>query len=201
MVIVCLITIVAGVAILDGDGNRRQIREMEHRERLAMIDRGLILAGARPEQFERRTGVGSAASDVSAARFRTQGVIMIGCGLALAVIIGFAGGAPRVGVGIGGGSPCSARRFCSTAKRWRVSPLTRDPASPPRRFRASSSRSIVRPIDSLSRKASTHAHYSSRSPALPLFGEGLSFAWHPNGTFPGKVHENTLILRGIRVAF
>jgi hypothetical protein len=83
--------------------SRRRIREMEHRERLAMIERGLAPSPeADPAGFERRTGIARAAQSPHAARNRSAGVILIGFGLALAVLIAFAAGQPGVGLGIGG---------------------------------------------------------------------------------------------------
>jgi hypothetical protein len=133
MTILCLVTIVAGVAVLwMAMQNRRHIRELEHRERLAMIDRGLVPPPELdPEQFERGTGVGSAGSNVSAARFRTLGVIMIGCGLALMMIIGFAGDAPRAALGVGGAFAVLGAAFFFNGKMMsRVEPFDARPRVP-----------------------------------------------------------------------
>src|SRR4030095_2366042 len=94
--------ILSGVAVIwMAMQSRRQIREMEHRERLAMIERGL---GAAPEVdpagFGRRVCGGRRAP--AAARARSSGVIMISLGFALIFMISFAAGEPGVGVGIGG---------------------------------------------------------------------------------------------------
>ena len=53
------VLILAGVAVLwMAMSNRRRFREMEHRERLAMIDRGLIPPPeVDPDGFERRAGL------------------------------------------------------------------------------------------------------------------------------------------------
>jgi hypothetical protein len=76
---------------------------MEHRERLAMIQRGLIPAPELdPLGFEEAMGELSTAS-TSADRWRTAGVTFIGLGLGLMMLIGFAAGEPGVGLGIGGG--------------------------------------------------------------------------------------------------
>src|SRR5262245_55519497 len=99
MVIVFSLIICAGAGLMIAAmGNRRRMREMTHRERLAMIDRGLVPAlesdplGRSPHSREER-GV----------RYRTAGVLMIGLGLGLAVLIGFAAGQFDIGFGIGGG--------------------------------------------------------------------------------------------------
>lgn len=95
--------IFAGVAVLWMSMQyRRRFREMEHRERLAMIDRGLIPPPERdPERFELQAGLSQPESE-AAARSRSVGIIMIGLGLAFMVLITFAGGSPQTGIGIGG---------------------------------------------------------------------------------------------------
>jgi len=96
--------ILAGVAVLwMAMQSRRRIREMEHRERLAMIERGLVPPPELdPALFERRTGMTSGPEPHSAARSRSIGVMVIGVGLGMMILITFAGGAPSMGVGIGG---------------------------------------------------------------------------------------------------
>lgn len=78
---------------------RSQQLEMQHRERMAMIERGqvpidpphvvhrLISGGGRP-------GAGS--------RSMSLGIIVVAFGLGLMTIISIAGGSPEIGVGIGG---------------------------------------------------------------------------------------------------
>ena len=97
-----VLMIFAGVAVLwIAMWNRRHIRELEHRERLAMIDRGLIPPPELdPAGFETRSGV--ARPSRTGERARSAGVIMIGLGLGLAMLIGFTAGEPDIGVGIGG---------------------------------------------------------------------------------------------------
>jgi hypothetical protein len=81
-----------------------RVRELEIRERIAMIERGLVPAPEadprgfdnvmqRLEQRDRRYGTG---------RHRRAGVTMIGVGVGLMVLIGFAGGEPNSAIGIGG---------------------------------------------------------------------------------------------------
>ena len=105
LVLVLSLVILAGVAVLwMAIVSRRRVREMEHRERLAMIERGLApTPEADPAGFERRTGVARPPQPPQAARSRSAGVILIGFGLGLGVLIAFAAGEPEVGVGIGGG--------------------------------------------------------------------------------------------------
>ena len=83
--------------------SRRHIREMAHRERLAMIERGLVPPPeVDPAAFEGKTGLARSRRSQASARMRSAGVIMVGFGLALLVLISFAGGSPGIGVGIGG---------------------------------------------------------------------------------------------------
>jgi hypothetical protein len=74
---------------------------MEHRERLAMIERGLIPSPeADPLGFEAAT---SGSYDGSRAeRWRTAGITIAGLGLALMTLLSFTAGEPGVGIGVGG---------------------------------------------------------------------------------------------------
>ena len=99
--------ILAGVAIIwMAMQSRRQIREMEHRERLAMIERGVVPPPeVDPERFERSIAARRAAQASNSrggARARSAGIIMIGLGLALMMLISMAGDSPETGIGIGG---------------------------------------------------------------------------------------------------
>lgn len=104
------VVFIMGMIILAGVGlliatmmNRRKMREMTHRERLAMIERGLIPSPERdPAGFESATGLTTRPADAGT-RYRTAGVLMIGLGLGLMILITFTAGAPAVGIGVGGG--------------------------------------------------------------------------------------------------
>jgi hypothetical protein len=85
--------------------NRRKLREMEHRERLAMIQHGLMPAPeVDPYEFDLRAGIepGPDAESPSASRWRTGGVFFLGLGLALMMLLSVAAGQPEAGVGVGG---------------------------------------------------------------------------------------------------
>jgi hypothetical protein len=76
---------------------------MEHRERLAMIERGILPAPELdPAAFERRLSGLRPPETPGAIRARSSGVIMISMGLAFMFMISFAAGSPGVGIGIGG---------------------------------------------------------------------------------------------------
>ncbi len=102
-VIVTVTVIIAGVALLlMAMVNRRKLLEMKHRERLAMIERGILPAPeVDPNGFERRA-LGMRPPSRSSVRFRSAGILMIGVGFALMLLISYAGGAPEPGIGVGG---------------------------------------------------------------------------------------------------
>ena len=82
--------------------NRRAVREMEHRERLAMIQRGLLPAPESDplgfeEGVEAFTGAG-----LKSERWRTAGTLTVGLGVALMILLTFSAGEFSVGFGVGG---------------------------------------------------------------------------------------------------
>jgi predicted cobalt transporter CbtA len=97
--------ILAGVSLMIAAMfNRRGLREMEHRERLAMIERGLMPSPeSDPGGFESAAGFKSSAESPAGVRYRTAGVLMIGFGLALLMLITFSAGDASAGFGVGGG--------------------------------------------------------------------------------------------------
>jgi hypothetical protein len=83
-----------------------RVRELEIRERIAMIERGLVPAPevdprgferamGRLERHERRVYAGGA-------RHRRAGVTLIGVGFGLMVLIAFSAGEESVAIGVGG---------------------------------------------------------------------------------------------------
>lgn len=143
--LIMTLLILAGVAVLwMAMKSRRVIREMEHRERLAMIERGLMPAPETdPGGFERRGGLSPAPVSPAVSRMRSAGVILIGLGLAMMMLLSFVAGAPGVGVGVGGAfavlgaafivnSVLAARLDESSAHPGRSSPSAyRKPSEPP----------------------------------------------------------------------
>src|ERR1041384_2593256 len=83
---------------------KSRVRELEIRERIAMIERGLVPAPETdPRGFERAMAQrDSVLLSQSPSRSRSAGVIIIGFGMALMVLIAFAGGEPGAGIGVGG---------------------------------------------------------------------------------------------------
>jgi hypothetical protein len=88
-----------------------RVRELEVRERIAMIERGLVPPPEKdPNGFDRamqvvdrtRAARWERAERRSPARFRTAGVTLMGIGFGLMLLISVAGQNPSAGVGVGG---------------------------------------------------------------------------------------------------
>ena len=88
--------------------NRQRLRELAMRERIALIEKGLMpspeVDPGRFDQFDRleRLMVLRSRISPSASRYRSLGIMMIGFGLAFTVLLSFAAGVPGAGFGIGG---------------------------------------------------------------------------------------------------
>lgn len=88
--------------IIASMNNKRRLKEMHHRERLAMIQAGLMPSPELdPAGFESAAGLGRRPA-VRGDRYRTAGVAMIGLGLGLLVLIGGAFEEISIGIGVGG---------------------------------------------------------------------------------------------------
>jgi Domain of unknown function (DUF6249)/Protein of unknown function (DUF3040) len=118
MLIVTTLVIVSGVVLLVmAMQGRRRVREMQHLERLAMIERGLVPPPeSDPTLFERHSGLEPTPSSRPAQRWRTAGITMIGFGLALVFLIGVASGEPEVGIGLGGAFAMVGAAFLFNAR-------------------------------------------------------------------------------------
>jgi hypothetical protein len=91
-----------------------RVRELEVRERIAMIERGLVPPPEKdPQGFDRAMSrydrIRDEARDQdwlrpgrSHSRYRTGGVTLMGIGFGLMLLISVAGGAPEAGIGVGG---------------------------------------------------------------------------------------------------
>ena len=104
VVMMSMIVLAGAALMIAAMMNRRKIREMAHRERIAMIERGLIPSPeSDPAGFEAASGLRPARETSSAAiRFRTSGIILIGIGFGLMLLITFTAGQPAIGFGVGG---------------------------------------------------------------------------------------------------
>jgi hypothetical protein len=108
LVVFTLFILAGAVVLAMAMQSRRRIREMEHRERLAMIDRGLVPPPeANPVEFERHLNrmsdyYGRMPPSNSSIRQRNAGVIFIGLGMGFLILIAFAANEPEVAFGVGG---------------------------------------------------------------------------------------------------
>ena len=79
---------------------RSQQLEMQHRERMAMIERGQVPIDSPHPLLRLGSGVGR--SSAAGSRSMSVGIVVIAFGLGLMTIIGIAAGAPDIALGIGG---------------------------------------------------------------------------------------------------
>ena len=101
VVIVFAILVAGGLTIvISGMRHRARILEMMHRERIAMIDKGIVPPPERdPELFEQNV---RQRRGVAAQRMQSVAIVTIGFGLALALLISITARSPEIGLGIGG---------------------------------------------------------------------------------------------------
>jgi hypothetical protein len=100
-----IVAIIGGItAGIVSTVTRGRVRELEIRERIAMIERGIVPPPeSDPETFDRRMqSVQQFQRGHAAPRHRSAGVILIAVGLGLVVLLTYAGGVPREALGIGG---------------------------------------------------------------------------------------------------
>jgi len=88
---------------------RARVRELEIKERIAMIERGLVPPPeVDPRGFEHAMNRYDRLADLSGrinrggARHRRAGITLLGVGFGLMFLIGIAGEEPHAGVGVGG---------------------------------------------------------------------------------------------------
>ena len=82
---------------------RSRVRELEVRERIAMIERGLVPPPeVDPRGFDRAMDRYDRYRYRAPGRHRRAGVTIIGVGFGLMLLIGVAGGATSEGIGVGG---------------------------------------------------------------------------------------------------
>ena len=82
---------------------RARVRELEVRERIAMIERGMVPPPeVDPRGFDRAMDRYERARDRSPGRHRRAGVTLMGVGFGLMLLIGVAGDNMSSGIGVGG---------------------------------------------------------------------------------------------------
>jgi uncharacterized protein DUF6249 len=83
--------------------SKARVRELEVRERIAMIERGLVPPPeVDPRGFDRAMHRYDRARYRSPARHRRAGITLMGVGFGLVMLIGVAGGSMNQGIGVGG---------------------------------------------------------------------------------------------------
>ena len=101
--VVLMSVLVAGViVIMMALRYRARSMEMLHRERLAMIERGLMPPPEVNPAHAAWRGEAPRAGDGASARSLTAGIVIIALGFAFMTLIGIAANAPDVAVGLGG---------------------------------------------------------------------------------------------------
>ena len=129
--LVFVMGMVAGVVvILMAMRRRSQFLEMQHRERMAMIERGMPLQN---EPDPLRTMVKRRAAGAGSSRSMTLGIVIVAVGLGLMSIVGIAAGTPDVGIGIGGAIMIVGTAFIinSIVSRNMAPAQPETPATPP----------------------------------------------------------------------
>lgn len=103
-VLVAVLMLVLGTfIILMAMWRRMKYREMHHRERMAMIERGLAPpAEADPSSPLAQLRLHEQHRTVTGRRMLSGGIAIIGFGLGLIVLIGIAGQSPETAMGLGG---------------------------------------------------------------------------------------------------
>jgi phosphate/sulfate permease len=130
--LVFVMGMVAGViVILMAMRQRSHLLEMQHRERMAMIERGMP-PNDQPHRLHTLVRRPAAAGSGST-RSMTLGIVIVAVGLGLMSIVGIAAGTPDVGIGIGGAIMIVGTAFIinSIVSRNMAPAQPETPASPP----------------------------------------------------------------------
>jgi Domain of unknown function (DUF6249) len=141
-----VIAIIGGITVaIVSTIMRSRLRELEIRERIAMIERGLVPPPEKdPQGFDRAMNrydaqvraYGEEWQGRSPGRYRSAGITMMGIGLGLMLMITFAGNDPNAGIGVGGFIAVIGLAFFINSlftSRYQpvVRPPTREPGEPP----------------------------------------------------------------------
>ena len=111
--------------------SKARVRELEVRERIAMIERGLVPPPeVDPRGFDRAMHRYERSRYRSPGRHRRAGVTLMGIGLGLVMLIGVAGGSMNEGIGVGGFFVIMGLAFCVNSLF--DHPSEEYPAAPPR---------------------------------------------------------------------
>ena len=102
--------------------------EMQHRERMAMIEKGSIPLAEPPSLHGRRV---IQRREAHSSRAMSFGILIVGLGLSLMTIIGIAGDSPEIGVGVGGAVAIIGGAFIARSVLVRGDSTTELVAPPP----------------------------------------------------------------------
>ena len=92
-------SVVGAVLIMVAMRQRSLTLEMKHRERMAMIEKGIVPEPGRdPAAFE----MWQQQHERPPSRAMSVGIMIVALGLAFMVLVGFAGEEPGAGIGVGG---------------------------------------------------------------------------------------------------
>ncbi len=100
-----IVAIIGGItAGIIATVTRGRVRELEIRERIALIERGMVPPPETdPDGFDRHLhSMERFQHGHAGPRFRSAGVILVAIGLGMMVLLTFAGGVPEAGIGVGG---------------------------------------------------------------------------------------------------
>ena len=145
-----------------------RVRELEVRERIAMIERGLVPPPEKdPQGFDRAMSRYDRIRDQYdedwvpqrrvSARYRSAGVTLMGVGFGLMLMIGVAGGAVEAGIGVGGFLVVMGLAFF-------VNSLLNRDEPPPRPYSSRSSSSPSYPPAPSSSFGASHSNEPPRNP-------------------------------------
>lgn len=103
IVLVLLSGMVSGVVIILMAMRQRAISsELRHRERMAMIERGLVPSPEMDPRFQALMHYSQRGPAAASRRALTGGIVIIALGLGFMTMIGLAAGEPEVALGLGG---------------------------------------------------------------------------------------------------
>lgn len=146
-----IVAIIGGItAAIVSTVTRGRLRELEIRERIAMIERGLVPPPEKdPQGFDRAMsryshvrGQADWGGGRTPGRYRSAGITMMGVGFGLMVMITFAGNDINAGIGVGGflvviGLAFFVNGLFGSRYDPPVLPLNRETGEPPRTDQAS----------------------------------------------------------------
>ena len=95
----CFLIIAGVIIVYSGMRQRTRVLEMQHRERLALIERGITPVGDLEANAQQTA---KAQRTARSNKLLSAGIFIVGLGLGLSLLIGFASREPEIAVGVGG---------------------------------------------------------------------------------------------------